>query len=97
MILTIDYLLADKTYRLSGDIDEKISEQDDNLAYLVDVTDNRITLKLYPKKKLIIQEISLRNPFVLEEDDHIFFNCYQDWTYSYEIDKNTRNLNFHIS
>ena len=45
MILTIDYLLADKTYRLSGDIDEKISEQDDNLAYLVDVTDNRITLK----------------------------------------------------
>ena len=91
MILTIDYLLADKTYRLSGDIDEKISEQDDNLAYLVDVTDNRITLKLYPKKKLIIQEVSLRNPFVLEEDDRIFFNGYQDWTYSYESDKNTKN------
>lgn len=91
MILTIDYLLDNESYRLSSDVDEKISEQDDNIAYLIDVTDNRITLKLYPKKTITIQEVSLRNPFVLNEEDYIFFNGYQNWTYSYEACKNTRN------
>lgn len=91
MILTIDYAVDDISYHLNNDIDEIISGQDDNISYFVDVKDERITLKVYPKKRLTIKNISLSNKFELDDKDHIFFNGYQTWSYSYESDKHCKN------
>ena len=91
MLLTVKYYLNNTLYTLKSDVDLKISDQDENVSYLIEVYDKRITLKIYPKNRIIIDEIYLENDFPLEESDRIFFNGYQDWTYSYETDKHTRN------
>ena len=91
MLLTIKYYLNNTLYTLKSDVDLKISDQDENVSYLIDVLQSRITLKVYPKNKITIDEIYLENDFPLEESDRIFFNGYQDWTYSYEGDKHTKN------
>ncbi len=91
MLLTIKYYINNTLFTLNADVDNKISDQDENISYLIDVTSSRIALKIYPKNKVLIDEIYLENDFPLEASDRIFFNGYSDWTYSYEADKHTRN------
>lgn len=84
MELVVEYFLDDVLKTLKSDISKKITDEDENLSFFVEVDNRGLILRIYPKKELTFKDIYINYDLKIKDDEKIFFNGYQSSTYSYE-------------
>lgn len=84
---SITFLQNDERHEL-----DLLSEEGSKLLHAVTkIEEDRLTIKLTPKKSTEIIELKVVYPFTFDAKDHIFMNGYQSWTVCKEYSIETTN------
>ena len=94
MKLHIEYFVKEQLFKIDEDIDKNITYEDDNLGLLIEKASDRISLKVYPNKEIKIEKVELEYKYDFSEEDRIFFNGYQGWSFSQEDTIHTKKRGF---
>ena len=94
MKLYFTYLIGSKRITIEEDIQENIEYTFAGLKLVLNHYDNIYDLKIMPSTFIEIDKIELEYAKEFSLDDHLFFNGYQGWSYSYEDDIYTKKVGF---
>ncbi|MDO4500228.1 MAG: alpha-galactosidase [Erysipelotrichaceae bacterium] len=91
MKISVNYLFENFNRTIGGECDSSKTFETDEALLSVEISDERIKVEFTPKKNVLIINTKAILKQEYQETDRLFFNGYQDWSFSYEDTIKTRN------